>query len=102
MDADERGLNAVFMAEASFFVRGRYFVVAGTILEGVVKAGDRIASTEPGTAFVDRTILEVEFVSSMPRRGLIGLCIALETDPEIDKLRSISCDGLSIRIATSG
>lgn len=98
--ADERRYDAVFLAEASFVIRGRYFIIAGDVIEGVLRNGDRILYTEPETDLAGRTILAVETGARIKGDRFVGLCIAPDTDPVVRSLQAIPLNGVKLMIVS--
>ncbi|MEM9348443.1 MAG: hypothetical protein AAGB26_17785 [Planctomycetota bacterium] len=72
------------------------------MIEGRLNVGDQILATDPETILPGRIILAVETGARVKGGRFVGLCIAEDTDPDIEQLQSIQISGIKIMVADQG
>jgi hypothetical protein len=85
---------ARFRAADTFVIHSRrYFVIAGEIVEGTVRAGMLLSVPLNGSVAMTTPVHAVEFVDDPGRKSQVGLVIACEDDFEVELWQALGIGG---------
>ena len=94
---------ARFRAEDTFVIHSRrYFVIAGEIVEGAVRAGMLLSVPLNGSVAMTAPVHAVELVDGPGRKSRVGLVIACEDDFEVELWQALGIGGETLDLHESG